>query len=85
MNAALTMLIYKPLVNALRRAGLLENSRGGGAGTRNLSIILVSLLVVATCVLCVLVLRGRHLKKAKRPGSGVLPGRFFYVSALTMP
>lgn len=58
MNAALTMLIYKPLVNALRRAGLLENSRGGGAGTRNLSIILVSLLVVATCVLCVLVLRG---------------------------
>ena len=58
MNAALTMLIYKPLVNALRRAGLLENSRGGGAGTRNLSIILISLLVVATCVLCVLVLRG---------------------------
>ena len=58
MNAALTMLIYKPLVNALRRANLLEGASASNAGTRNLSIILVSLLVVATCVLCVLVLRG---------------------------
>lgn len=58
MNAALTMLIYKPLVTALRRANLLEPSGGQAAGTRNMGIILVSLLVVATCVLCVLVLRG---------------------------
>ena len=58
MNAALTMLIYKPLVNALRRANLLEGVSTANAGTRNLGIILVSLLVVATCVLCVLVLRG---------------------------
>ncbi len=58
MNAALTMLIYKPLVNALRRANLLEGVSTANTGTRNLGIILVSLLVVATCVLCVLVLRG---------------------------
>ena len=58
MNAALTMLIYKPLVTALRRANLLESSGVQAAGTRNMGIILVSLLVVATCVLCVLVLRG---------------------------
>ena len=58
MNAALTMLIYKPLVTALRRANLLEASGSQAAGTRNMGIILVSLLVVATCVLCVLVLRG---------------------------
>ena len=58
MNAALTMLIYKPLVTALRRANLLEPSGAQAAGTRNMGIILVSLLVVATCVLCVLVLRG---------------------------
>ena len=58
MNAALTMLIYKPLVTALRRANLLEPSGVQAAGTRNMGIILVSLLVVATCILCVLVLRG---------------------------
>ena len=58
MNAALTMLIYKPLVTALRRANLLESSGVQAAGTRNMGIILVSLLVVATCILCVLVLRG---------------------------
>ena len=58
MNAALTMLIYKPLVNALRRANLLEGASASNAGTRNIGIILVSLLVLATCVLCVLVLRG---------------------------
>ncbi|HIS03066.1 MAG TPA: ECF transporter S component [Candidatus Pullichristensenella avicola] len=58
MNAALTMLIYKPLVNALRRANLLESSGTGAAGTRNMGIILTSLLVVATCVLAVLALRG---------------------------
>lgn len=58
MNAALTMLIYKPLVTALRRANLLEPSGAQAAGTRNMGIILVSLLVVATCILCVLVLRG---------------------------
>ena len=58
MNAALTMLIYKPLVNALRRANLLEGASAAKAGTRNLGIILISVLVVATCVLCVLVLRG---------------------------
>ena len=48
MNAALTMLIYKPLVTALRRANLLEPSGAQAAGTRNMGIILVSLLVVAT-------------------------------------
>lgn len=58
MNAALTMLIYKPLVTALRRANLLEPSGAQASGTRNMGMILVSLLVVATCVLCVLVLRG---------------------------
>ena len=57
-NAALTLLIYKPLVNALRRAHLLEGTENSTAGTRNLGLILVSLLVLATCVLCVLVLRG---------------------------
>ena len=57
-NAALTMLVYKPVVNALRRAHLIESYEKGTTGTRNIGIILVSLLVLATCVLCVLVLRG---------------------------
>ncbi len=57
-NAALTMLVYKPVVNALRRAHLIESYENGTTGTRNIGIILVSLLVLATCVLCVLVLRG---------------------------
>ena len=50
LNAGLTMLIYKPITDALRRAGLLERSEGGSAKrTFNLPVTLGSVIVVVIC------------------------------------
>lgn len=52
LNAGITMLAYKPLVDALRRAGLLApSSSTGGKRQFNLAATLVSAFVVATCVI----------------------------------
>lgn len=62
LNAALTMLLYKPLVRALRAAGLLPPRELQGAEKtttgRNMGVLVVSAIVLATCVLAVLVQRG---------------------------
>ncbi|MDE7249407.1 MAG: ECF transporter S component, partial [Lachnospiraceae bacterium] len=58
LNAAFTMLLYKPIVTALRRSHLIEGEAGSGKAKINIGIILVSLLVIATCVLFVLSLKG---------------------------
>ena len=52
LNAGITMLVYKPLASALRRAGLLSSS-GSGASPRtfNLTVTLVSLFVVVTSII----------------------------------
>ena len=51
LNAGITMLIYKPVTDALRRAGLLAPSvSGGGKRAFNLPATLTSLFVVVTCV-----------------------------------
>lgn len=59
LNAAITMLLYKPVVTALRKAGLAPESQGeaGGAPQRNLGVTLVALLALVTCVLLVLVMK----------------------------
>lgn len=59
LNGGVTLLVYKPLINALRRAGLLESSTGKGSGRYNVGLILVALAVIATCVLLVLVWQGK--------------------------
>lgn len=66
INAAVTMLLYKPVITALRKANLAPPTvstdvlQGSGAHRRQsrLGIIIVSLVVLATCILLVLVLRG---------------------------
>lgn len=57
LNAAFAMLLYKPVVTALRRSHLIEGETGSGRAKINIGIILVSLLVIATCVLFVLSLK----------------------------
>ena len=52
LNAGITMLIYKPVVNALRRARLIRESDGAGAARRfSLSATLTSAFVIVTCVI----------------------------------
>lgn len=58
MNGALTMLLYKPVVVALRKAHLVPESSASGSGkrTNTLAVSLVALFLVATAVFLGLVL-----------------------------
>ncbi len=63
INAAVTMLAYKPLVLALRRGRMIPPARADAAahktsGKAQLGVVLVSLLVLASCILLVLIFRG---------------------------
>ncbi len=60
LNAALVMLLYKPVVTALRRAKLIpksESSAHGGARTYGV-IAAIAAAVIAGCVLAVLAIQG---------------------------
>lgn len=59
MNLAATLLLYKPVVTALRRAKLIPQSEHAAppvAGKKRLGMTLVFLFVLATLVLCALAL-----------------------------
>ena len=62
LNAAITMLIYKPIRKALDKSRLLPIPVGGSGAKPvkriNIGSVIVSLLVVFTCVLVVLSLQG---------------------------
>ena len=51
------MLLYKPIVNALRKAKLVEPSSGKG-GKSKLGVAIVALVLLVTFVLLALVLAG---------------------------
>ena len=55
INATLTLLLYKPIVNALRKAKLVEPS-GGKGGKSKLGIAIVAAVLLVTFVLLALVL-----------------------------
>ena len=58
LNAGITLLIYKPVVGALRRAKLLEAPAQTAPKKGNLGVMLVGALVIVTCIFFVLVLQG---------------------------
>lgn len=58
INAAITLLIYKPIVGALRKAQLVEPSSGGTKGKFSIGFTLVALGVLLTFVLLLLVMMG---------------------------
>lgn len=59
MNAAATVLLYKPVVTALRKAKLLSPSTGTAPKkTRTVGVTLVSLFILASLILVVLVWTG---------------------------
>ena len=57
INATLAMLLYKPIVNSLRKARLIEESPSG-KGTTKKGVLAVSLVLLVTFVLLGLVLAG---------------------------
>ena len=58
INAALTLLLYKPIVNALRKANLVAPSESANKGHFSLGFTLFALAVLVTFVLLFLVLIG---------------------------
>ena len=60
LNTALTLLLYKPVNTALRRARLLPPATEGGAGGKRTSmgVTIAALVLLASCVLLVLVFMG---------------------------
>lgn len=59
MNMAATLLLYKPVVTALRKARLVPESQAGAQkGKVNAGFVLFSLALLATFVTCALVLQG---------------------------
>jgi len=61
LNAAVTMLVYKPLSTALRKIRLLPETdvKTEKTGKINIGVILASLFVIATFILLMLVLSGK--------------------------
>ena len=55
INATLTMLLYKPIVNALRKAKLVEPS-GGKGGRSKVGVVVVAAVLLVTFVMLALVL-----------------------------
>ena len=56
INGALSMLLYKPIVTALRKAKLVEPSKSAGGGKQKLGVAIVSFVVLVTFILLALVL-----------------------------
>lgn len=54
LNAAITMLLYKPVVIALRRSNLIESKQDSSKVRINIGVLLVALLMIITCALLIL-------------------------------
>lgn len=57
LNAALTMLLYKPVVTALRRSDLIEFGPTSEKMQVNKGVLLTALLVIILCIFLILLLR----------------------------
>lgn len=58
LNATITVLLYKPVLSALRRANLVPAVESGGQRKLSVGVILTAAIVLVTCVMFVLVFRG---------------------------
>lgn len=58
LNSAIVLLLYKPLVTALRRTGLVEMSSGKKGSSKH-GIYLLSAALLITCIVLLLVLQGK--------------------------
>ena len=58
LNSAFVLILYKPLVNALRRTGLIQ-SKSSGSGSAKVGIYLLGAALLVTCILLLLVFQGK--------------------------
>lgn len=58
LNAAITMLLYKPVIKALRSTYLIETNPMKSNSVLNVGFILTALLIIAACALLLLSIKG---------------------------
>lgn len=58
LNAAITMLLYKPVVTVLRRTGLVDMFPNRGKMRIHTGVVLASLFVLVSCIMWALSLKG---------------------------
>ena len=58
LNTAFVLFLYKPLVTALRKTGLVESREQTGGNTK-MGASLLGILLLATCILLLLVFQGK--------------------------
>ena len=58
LNAALTFLLYKPLITALRKSGYVSMSEKENDGQKRKGTILLAAIIIVTCVLIILSMKG---------------------------
>lgn len=58
LNAAITMILYKPVVTALRRLNLIELNPYSEKRRVHIGVLLVALLIIITCVLLIFSING---------------------------
>ena len=54
LNVAMTMILYKPVITALRHAHLMETNQIKSRTKLNIGLILIALLIITTCILLIL-------------------------------
>lgn len=58
LNTAVTMLLYKPVITALRHSHFIEPTQAAGKGRINVGITAAALLIITTCILLIFSLKG---------------------------
>ena len=58
MNAAITLIVYKPVVIALNKSGIIRIGDAGKQGKINVEVLSASVLVLLTAVLIILAMKG---------------------------
>ena len=59
LNTAITLIVYKPLVTALRKTGLLESKSGSAKRASKTGVYLFAFALLVTCILLMLVMQGK--------------------------
>ena len=54
LNVAMTMILYKPVITALRHAHLMETNQIKSKAKLNIGLVLTALLIITTCILLIL-------------------------------
>ena len=58
INAAITFLLYKPVVGALRKSGLVTPGKSAKKSAFSIWFIIIATLVLFTCILIILIIKG---------------------------